>query len=422
MEGLFTNNSAKQDFFSNALVGTPTEPCAVLVAVAFFTDPQPLIQLAERGYQIKMVVRLGYPTNPKALECLIHKPGILVRFVNDRTFHPKLYIFAEKCAIVGSSNLTYSALTVNQEVNVSISVDDPRYDELVSLFGEYWIQAKVLDKDQLRIYAAVFEKWQWEKSEEVFEETLRSKQGRISIKNIERGLDDPNASSVFMEDYAKTYQEFLSAFRLVEGIYRKFPRKVPEEDLPLRIEIDQFFNYIREAKAPGETYNDRPILFGPELEGSIESAIKEWISDTANYLREKIVSVSFPTINRVMRSEEAIHSASIEDILEALSLVHSFHDRQRFFPGGHKSHKKAFVEQNDLEQIKHCFTYLLYGKVDYLQRMCACIFDPRFKLRHIGRSAVQELLGWVNKEDIPICNSRTLKALRWLGFSIAVTD
>src|SRR5439155_4032005 len=98
-----------------------------------------------------------------------------------------------------SSSLTHSALAVNQEVNVSISVDDPRYDELVSLFGEYWAQARVLDKEHLKIYAAVFERWQWKKNEQLFEETLRSKQGRISIGNISRGFGDLKGSNRWPE-------------------------------------------------------------------------------------------------------------------------------------------------------------------------------------------------------------------------------
>jgi hypothetical protein len=52
--------------------------------------------------------------------------------------------------------------------------------------------------------------------------------------------------------------------------------------------------------------------------------------------------------------------------------------------------------------------------------MGTCIFSPEYKLNQFGRSAVQELLGWVNKEGIPICNSRTVKALRFFGYNIAV--
>jgi hypothetical protein len=31
---------------------------------------------------------------------------------------------------------------------------------------------------------------------------------------------------------------------------------------------------------------------------------------------------------------------------------------------------------------------------------------------------VQETYGWVNDEDVPICDGRTLKSLQWLGFNV----
>ena len=67
-------------------------------------------------------------------------------------------------------------------------------------------------------------------------------------------------------------------------------------------------------------------------------------------------------------------------------------------------------------------TYLLFGSDDYVERMGRCIFDPQFHLHEFGRSAVQEVLGWVNRENIPICNNRTLRALRYLGFDVSVTS
>lgn len=49
-----------------------------------------------------------------------------------------------------------------------------------------------------------------------------------------------------------------------------------------------------------------------------------------------------------------------------------------------------------------------------------CIFDESYAVKEFGRSAIQELLGWVNKENIPICNGRTVKVLRYLGFNAEV--
>ncbi len=73
-----------------------------------------------------------------------------------------------------------------------------------------------------------------------------------------------------------------------------------------------------------------------------------------------------------------------------------------------------------IKQIKKVFKYLLYGKDDFITRMGTCIYDQDYKLNHIARSVIQELLGWVNNENIPICNGRTVKSLRYLGFNVAI--
>jgi hypothetical protein len=64
-------------------------------------------------------------------------------------------------------------------------------------------------------------------------------------------------------------------------------------------------------------------------------------------------------------------------------------------------------------------SHLLFGSDDFATRMGECIFDPNLSLHHFGRSCVQELYGWINTEA-PVCNGRTVKALRYLGFDVVV--
>jgi len=93
------------------------------------------------------------------LKDLLGREGIQIRFVNDRSFHPKLYIFGGTCAIVGSSNLTDAALMTNQEVNVLIDPEDDRYSDLISLFVVWWDQSKVFDEERLREYADIYNRY-----------------------------------------------------------------------------------------------------------------------------------------------------------------------------------------------------------------------------------------------------------------------
>ncbi len=62
--------------------------------------------------------------------------------------------------------------------------------------------------------------------------------------------------------------------------------------------------------------------------------------------------------------------------------------------------------------------HLLYGNdPNYIRRMADCIYDPAFKLDGFAESCVEETLGWV-QDGVPLCNSRVLRTLRWLGFDL----
>lgn len=421
---LYTNNKSRGDFFLNMFSEHARTPCQVSIAVAFLTDAEPILELARRGCRVRLIVRLGYPTSPAALRKLIGKEGIQVRYINNHSFHPKLYVFEDRCAIVGSANLTQSALTSNQEVGVAIATDDPRYEELVWLFSEYWAQVRVLDdSDALRSYERLYGKYATARRDLDRFEKETAEIADTRIDNIERGSRKADARDVYLEGYRATYQEFLDAFRTVEKVYAATGvRKVAEKVFPLRLEIDSFLSWVRDTHTRGDSYLQAPILHGSDLEGRIQATIAEWLPAYYRWFEEEMVPVRYPRILRILGSKASIERATYDEIIEALSCENSFYDRLRFFPGGHDSHVQAFMEMNPLPKVKSTLAFLLYGKEDAVSRMGRCIFDPEYKLHHFGRSAVQELLGWINAENLPICNSRTLKSLRWLGFNVPLVD
>ena len=56
---LYTNTSSRSDFFYNAFTKLGTKACDLFIAVAIFTYPEPIIELAKVGCRIKLNVRLG---------------------------------------------------------------------------------------------------------------------------------------------------------------------------------------------------------------------------------------------------------------------------------------------------------------------------------------------------------------------------
>ncbi|NOR40948.1 MAG: alcohol dehydrogenase, partial [Gammaproteobacteria bacterium] len=138
MEQLWTNRNSLSDFVQNALIQHQPSVSNIYIAVAFFTDIEAVQNLLLDDCHLRLIVRLGFPTNPMALRKLLSTKNIEIRYYTGSGFHPKLYIFGDKVALLGSANLTKAALLTNQEIVTSIGSDDPRFDELLVLFSEYW--------------------------------------------------------------------------------------------------------------------------------------------------------------------------------------------------------------------------------------------------------------------------------------------
>ncbi len=131
MEGVFANRSEKRDYVINELERRATDECTVYIASAFFTHSDVVERILEKGCKVLMVVRLGFPTSPYAIEKVKSHPNLQLRIYTGHAFHPKLYILGDEMALLGSANLTRAALLTNQEVMVSIGSDDARFVELL---------------------------------------------------------------------------------------------------------------------------------------------------------------------------------------------------------------------------------------------------------------------------------------------------
>jgi len=222
-----------------------------------------------------MIVRLGYPTSPKALQDIISNPNVEIRYYSAPSFHPKLYIFGEKAALVGSANLTDAAVISNQEIVVSIESEDPRFDDLVSLFSGYWREAKVLDQDTLDEYAAIYKKYYGAiNGVQQIDRELQKKIGKTEYQNIGRDAAKHTVRSVFTDSYRKNYQEWVSAFDKVREIYISTgQRKNGIATVPLRIEIDAFVSFVREKHAAGEGWKKPPVGWNDERKRGITVSI-----------------------------------------------------------------------------------------------------------------------------------------------------
>ena len=417
---LYSNRNSRSDFIQNAVNALITKANNINIAVAFLTDTSVLENLSNQGCKVRIVVRLGFPTSPNALESLLKISNIEARFFSDRSFHPKLFIFGSSGALVGSANLTHSAMTTNQEIMVHIDAEDNIFTELVDLFSEYWEESKVLTHQTVEDYKKIYDSFKSLSSDASKLETeVHKKIGKVVGTNIRRDKTKQSKENIFIEDYRKTYQESVSAFNTIRQVYEEVgKRKISESEIPLRLEIDSFISFVRDKHAKKESWKNTPITSGDSQNIKIKELVEEWHQTPWPYFEETIVNETYPRLKAIFASEKTISEANADEIFQALCTLHSFHDRLRFYPGGLDTLKQEFLGKNDIDKVKESLAYLVFGNTEIVERMANLIFNHKYKLNVFGQSNVQELVGWQNKEELPVINGRTTKILRYFGFDV----
>lgn len=420
MNNVFSNDNNRKNHFYRQIekYGKNQE---VFIAVAFFTDYAAIKNLIKNNCVVRLIIRLNFGTSYVSLQEIINEKNVYIRFYTSENFHPKLYIFGNQIAFVGSSNLTKSGLETNQEINIGIYPEDERFDELISIFNDYWDSPdiEVLTEDKLKTFKEISDKYSINKFKNDFNSEIKKVLGDNTFSNINRGVTKKKSKeNIFVNSFLKRYQVFLKKHKFLESIYQDTGIRVENEtDLPLRIEIDQFLSWIRETKAYGDNYLETKLKNDIELKNDIPSIIKEFHDYRINLNGLKETIKHFNDIQEYFQNKEKIDNISNDELFSTIKHIHSFSSRERYlYEDGRSLLKEKFINDNTDLKIRTTIKYLLYGTDNYYERIGKCIYDNNYKLKHFGESGVKELFGWINSENIPICNERTLKSMQWLGF------
>lgn len=71
--------------------------------------------------------------------------------------------------------------------------------------------------------------------------------------------------------------------------------------------------------------------------------------------------------------------------------------------------------------INETLKYLLFeDSVDVEERVYECVYNPKYRLEHFGKSIVGETIGWGRPEITHLRNDRVNKALRCLGYDVRI--
>jgi superfamily II DNA or RNA helicase/HKD family nuclease len=139
-----------------------------MISVAFITNSgvTPLLEtlkcLERHGIKGKILTTdyLNF-SEPKALKKLLEFSNISIRLYSKDNFHTKGYIFKHKDhykLIVGSSNLTQTALTKNKEWNIKISSleEGSLVEEVLNEFEAMWREAEDLTLEWIETYEDIY--------------------------------------------------------------------------------------------------------------------------------------------------------------------------------------------------------------------------------------------------------------------------
>lgn len=364
MLNVFANRKQRSDFVIAELQRRGAKDCDLFIAVAFFTEAEVVKNLLAKGCKIRMVVRLGFPTNPAALDAIRRHENISLRFYSSMSFHPKLYIFGDDVALVGSANLTHSALTSNQEVVVGIAGDDERFAELAAIFQNYWDDAEVLTDGKLATYAQAYKKFEvHDNAADKLARELAEALGNTAPANIERGEKRRSKQSLFLSNYRKTYQEAVAAFNTARRAYEATGyRKASEQDIPLRLEIDSFISFVRDKETTGDSWGLGPMRNDAEQTAFVQGLVEKWKTTKWPHFEDRIVGENYPRLMRVFAERESLAKANDDELFDALCTLHSFHDRLRFHDGGMPTWKKRFLAANKPERVRESLAYLVFGE------------------------------------------------------------
>ena len=167
---LLTNNYKQGIKISHELISQLNSCDTFYFSIAFINKSglavlkQSLINLKDRGIKGKIITStyLGF-NHPNVFKELLMFDNIEVHIFDNEEigFHPKGYIFKHKNnfdIIVGSSNLTQSALSTNQEWNIKIqaSICDDIVKEMIDEFNMQWLHSVPLTKSWISEYEKIY--------------------------------------------------------------------------------------------------------------------------------------------------------------------------------------------------------------------------------------------------------------------------
>lgn len=398
---ILTNNGSSD--FENLLIDLSGKADHIKIATAFFSDTKLISGWQRNSKTVDLLVSLRPPTNYYSLLKIYSEKHINIQFLGNE-FHSKFFIFYSNsqpfALVIGSSNLTAGGLYNNIETNTIIK-DENYLKEIDREFSVLWnisYQLQPTDLDRFKILFDKFtKKADSEKAEmDAFETAILS--SRL------KKADKPRVGR-----HAKEHRIFCAVVNQIKGIVSE----ISEEEypsVPVYLVIDHFWHWV----VTKWDRTDVRVFIGPTKKQTLQKIFRDycsWDKSEDNYTYTMADKSS--NIFAFLLAENKINYLTEKQAITIISNLHSGAMRTRRFGAAQK-----FVEENSIEKIKSSFKYLLYSNEDLDLRIHNLYANPKYKLKQLSLSGIQELIGWVMPDKYPIRNEKANSAIEMLGYNL----
>lgn len=292
---------------------------------------------------------LGF-NEPKMFKDLLKYPNIEVRVYDDHHgFHSKGYIFQKNSnywAIVGSSNLTQSALSLNQEWNVYVSShkQNDTIKQIQDEFENQWQKSIPLTHEWINEYQKNYVKPEKHAIRHIKRDIVPNYMQRQALASLEH-LRQQNQDRALLISATGTGKTYLSAF----DVQKVKPRRMLFVDhrKSIALKAMETFQTIIKDKTMG--------IFS----GNVKELDKDYLFSTVQTIHKKE--------NRELFKQDEFDYIIIDEVHKAgaytyQELVHYFHPQ--FLLG-----MSATPERNDQFDIYKMFHYNIAYEIRLQQAM-----------------------------------------------------
>lgn len=292
---------------------------------------------------------LGF-NEPKMFKDLLKYPNIEVRVYDDHHgFHSKGYIFQKNSnywAIVGSSNLTQSALSLNQEWNVYVSShkQNDTIKQIQDEFENQWQRSIPLTHEWINEYQKNYVKPEKHAIRHIKRDIVPNYIQRQALASLEH-LRQQNQDRALLISATGTGKTYLSAFDVQKVKPRRMLFVVHRKSIALK--AMETFQTIIKDKTMG--------IFS----GNVKELDKDYLFSTVQTIHKKE--------NRELFKQDEFDYIIIDEVHKAgaytyQELVHYFHPQ--FLLG-----MSATPERNDQFDIYKMFHYNIVYEIRLQQAM-----------------------------------------------------